>query len=387
MKQLIELFSQRGEIHFACANALTGNEIDLNAIGVRIHSIELNNDAVNDFFRELNPDIVVFDRFLTEEQYGWRIMEHCPDAVRILNTEDLHFLRKTRHQYVKKNNHFTTDTDVLDFQNDETMRELASIYRSDWTIMISPFEMDLLQNEMQVQADLLTYLPIFTEEKLSTDSSFSERKNFLFIGNMLHEPNSDAVKMLVENCWPIIREACKEAELIIAGAYPTQPVLQLNDPKKKIRVAGHSKELAEIYKTVRVSLIPLRFGAGIKGKIIETMEYGVPFVSTSIGTEGLFFDEKWTDCIADDWNTFSKKAISQYCDMTKWNYYQDLGKQHLKNRFSKSGLESRFLNELDELVSTVQTKRKKRYYSRLVQHHTLMSTRYLSKWIMEKNAK
>lgn len=387
MKQLIELFRQRGEIHFACANALTGNEMDLNAIGVKIHSIDLNNDTVNAFFKELDPRIVVFDRFLTEEQYGWRIIEHCPNAIRILNTEDLHFLRKTRHQYVKKNNQFTTDISILDFQNDETMRELASIYRSDWTIMISTFEMELLQNEMQVPTDLLTYLPIFTEEKLRSESSFSERKNFLFIGNMLHEPNADAVKMLVENCWTIIRQECKEAELIIVGAYPSQLVLQLNNPKKKIKVVGHSKDLDEIYKTVRISLVPLRFGAGIKGKIMETLEYGIPFVSTSIGTEGLFFDEKWSDLIADNWGDFSQKAISLYSDMTKWNYYRDSGTKHLTNQFSKSGFESHFLTKLDTLVATIHTERKKRYYSQLLQHHTLMSTRYLSKWIMAKNNK
>lgn len=387
MKQLIELFSQKGELHFACANTFTGNEMDLNAVGVKIYVIELNNDTVNDFFKELNPDIVVFDRFLTEEQYGWRLIEHCPDAVRILNTEDLHFLRKTRQQYVKQNNQFTTDTSVLDFKNDETMRELASIYRSDWTIMISPFEMDLLQNEIQIPADLLTYLPIFTEAKSSTEIPFSDRKNFLFIGNMLHEPNVDAVRMLIENCWPIIHQECKEAELIIAGGYPPQSILQLNNPKKKIRVVGHSKELDELYKTVRVSLIPLRFGAGIKGKIMETLEYGVPFMSTSIGTEGFFFDEKWNDLTADNWNEFSQKAVSLYSDITQWNYYQDLGRKHLTNRFSKSGFESRFLDELDELIATIENKRKKRYYSQLLQHHTLMSTRYLSKWIMEKNNK
>lgn len=385
MKQLIGLFAKHGEIHFACANAFTGNEIDLNEIGVNIHHIELNNDSVNVFFKELNPDIVVFDRFLTEEQYGWRIIEHCPDAVRILNTEDLHFLRKTRHQYVKQHNHFTTDTRILDFQNDETMRELASIYRCDQTIIISPVEMELLQNEMQVPSDLLTYLPIFAEEKPECEQSFSERKNFLFIGNLLHEPNADAVKMLVEHCWPIIRQECKEAELIIAGAYPPQHILQLNNPKKGIRVVGHFNDLDELYKTVRTSLVPLRFGAGIKGKIIETLEYGVPFISTSIGTEGMFFGEEWQDCIADDWNDFSQKAIAQYADRTKWQQFREMGKQHLMNHFSASESKNQLFDAPSEFIATIHSQRKKRYYSQLVQHHTLMSIRYLSKWIMEKN--
>lgn len=102
MTQLIDLFSNFGEIHFACANQLTGNEIDFQKFGIQPHFIELNNDTVDQFFVELNPAIVVFDRFLTEEQYGWRIIEQCPNALRILDTEDLHFLRRTRHQFVKK---------------------------------------------------------------------------------------------------------------------------------------------------------------------------------------------------------------------------------------------------------------------------------------------
>ncbi|MBC9812413.1 glycosyltransferase family 4 protein [Crocinitomicaceae bacterium CZZ-1] len=387
MKQLIALLQYRGEVHFACANALTGNEIDLGSMGVVVQQITLNDDAVNVYFRELNPDLVVFDRFLTEEQYGWRIIEQCPDAIRVLNTEDLHFLRKTRQKFVKTTNSIATDTTVLDFQNEETMRELASIYRSDLTLMISPFEMELLQQEMQVPGELLMYLPLFTEYKTENTTSFQERKDFLFIGNTLHEPNADAIRMLVEHIWPELRKECPAAELIIAGAYPSQHILQLDSEKNRIKVVGHVKDLDELYKTVRVSLIPLRYGAGIKGKIVETLEYGVPFVSTSVGTEGMFFGADWEECIADDWTSFVQKAISQYCDMTKWENYQKMRKQHLQTHFARSLFEQNFLDQLDNLTKTIHAKRKKRYFSSLVQHHSLMSTRYLSKWIMEKNNK
>lgn len=387
MKQLIALLRYRGEVYFACANALTGNEIDLKSMEVTVQQIALNDDAVNVYFRELNPDIVVFDRFLTEEQYGWRIMEHCPDAIRILNTEDLHFLRKTRQKFVKTTNRIAVDTTVLDFQNEETMRELASIYRSDLTLIISPFEMELLQQEMQVPGELLAYLPLFTEQKTESFIPFEERKNFLFIGNMLHEPNADAIRVLVESIWPELRKQCANAELIIAGAYPSQHIMQLNNEKNRIKVVGHVKDLDALYKTVRVSLIPLRYGAGIKGKIMETLEYGVPFMSTSVGTEGMFFGADWEDCVADDWASFVQKAISQYCDRTKWESYRKSGKQHLQTYFSQSLFEQEFLDQIDNLATTIQMKRKKRYFSSLVQHHTLMSTRYLSKWIMEKNNK
>ncbi len=385
MEQLIHLFQNRGEVHFACANTFTGNEINLAEIDVTIQHIHLNDDSVNDYFKKLDPDIVIFDRFLTEEQYGWRIIENCPNSIRILNTEDLHFLRKTRQKFVKETNQIANDTSILDFHNDETMRELASIYRSDLTIMISPEEVKLLQQEMQVPSDLLTYLPIFCEPQQYQEKSISDRKDFLFIGNMLHEPNVDAVKILVDQCWPLIQQKCKNANLIIAGAYPTQQILQLNNPQKNIKVVGHHNDLEELYKTIRISLIPLRFGAGIKGKVLESLEFGVPFVSTSIGTEGLFFNENWEECVSNNWVDFSEKAISLYDDNMKWHKLQKLGEDHLKNYFLQSKFELSFLSEIDYLSTNIQSIRKKRYFAQLIQHHSLMSTKYLSKWIMEKN--
>src|SRR5690606_36968762 len=86
MKQLIGLLSEYGDITFACANTFTGHEAKQAELGVNYRHIQLNDDSFDDFLREINPDIVVFDRFLTEEQYGWRVLETCPNAIRILNT-------------------------------------------------------------------------------------------------------------------------------------------------------------------------------------------------------------------------------------------------------------------------------------------------------------
>jgi glycosyltransferase involved in cell wall biosynthesis len=380
MKQLIELFRQRGEIHFACANTSTGNEIDLAEIGVTTHQIELNNDTVNDFFRELNPDIVVFDRFLTEEQYGWRIIEQCPDAIRILNTEDLHFLRKTRHQYVKKNNDFTVGTSILDFQNDETMRELASILRSDFSIMISKVEMELLIKKFSVKEEQLLYLPILAESK---NVSYSGRDSFLFVGNILHEPNLDAVRILVREIWPRIRQRLQQAKLKIVGAYPTQEVLQMNKPQEGIDIIAHPKELESIYATAKVCLVPLRFGAGVKGKIIEAMEYKVPFVTTSIGAEGLDLEQNFPDCIQDDWDAFTQKAVELFLS-EEVNYPFE---KQLKQYHDPTVYPQYFLNQLDSALSNFQAFRNSNFIARVLQHHTLMSTRYLSKWIMEKEGK
>lgn len=385
MTQLIDLFFNFGEIHFACANQLTGNEIDFQKFGIQPHFIELNNDAVDQFFAELNPAIVLFDRFLTEEQYGWRIIEQCPNALRILDTEDLHFLRRTRHQFVKKNNAVANKLEALDFQNNDTLRELASIYRCDVSLIISPFEMELLTTELQVPEELLYYLPIFSSA-ISETPTFEAKKDCLYIGNYRHEPNADAIRMLLEKgIWKNVSKALPEAQLTVVGAYQNNTISQYCYMSKKVKIAGQIEAISEIYAPIKISLAPLRFGAGIKGKILEAMEQGVPFITTSIGAEGLFLDASWEDCIADDWQEFEQKIIALYTDKEKWLHFQSKGWEHLQRYFSKQKHEQPFIDFISNQLKNYATNRKKRYFSQLVQHHSLMSTRYLSKWIIEKN--
>ncbi len=385
MKQLISLLQQKGEVHFACANASTGHEINLTELGVFTKNIELNNDSVNAYFQDLQPDVVVFDRFITEEQYGWRVMEACPHALRILNTEDLHFLRKTRQQYVKKTQQIASSLDGLDFQNEETARELAAIYRCDWNLIISPFEMELLTKQMKVPSETLFHFPIFTEEKKQVNNTAT---HFLFVGNFLHEPNADAVRMLVEGkIWEQIHVKIPQAQLLIVGAYPNQHFLQMQNEKRGIRVLEHAENMEEIYAQTRVSLVPLRFGAGIKGKILESIEFGVPFVSTSIGAEGMYLEKLQENCMADSWDIFIEKAVNLYQNETVREQVISDGNEILNSSFSQEKWASLFLQQFDNVYKTYLEQRKQNYFSFTLQHHSVMSTRYLSKWIMEKNNK
>jgi hypothetical protein len=128
MMQLIELFLTNG---YAITFASTAQNLefseDISAFGVVTRTIELNASSFDDFVKELNPKIVLFDRFMIEEQFGWRVSESCPNAVKILNTEDLHSLRQARHIAVKENREFTSE----DLFSDIAKREIASILRCD----------------------------------------------------------------------------------------------------------------------------------------------------------------------------------------------------------------------------------------------------------------
>jgi O-antigen biosynthesis protein len=156
MLQLIEAFqSQNYNITFATTCKKSEHAFDLKSIGLSVVEIELNHSSFDEFVKTLNPAIVLFDRFMTEEQFGWRVSEQCPSALKILDTEDLHFLRKGRQKAFNSNqqtkeNFFTTDT---------AKREIASIYRSDLSLVISKSELEILTNTYKIDPAILWYLP------------------------------------------------------------------------------------------------------------------------------------------------------------------------------------------------------------------------------------
>ena len=129
MLQLIEQFSEQDyKITFASPAQKGEKASNLNSLGIDEVSIELNNSTFDDFIKELQPTIVLFDRFMMEEQFGWRVVENCPKAIRILDTEDLHFLRKTRQNQYKKGEEFTIEALL---KSDDAKREIAAILRCD----------------------------------------------------------------------------------------------------------------------------------------------------------------------------------------------------------------------------------------------------------------
>ena len=109
----------------------------------------------------MQPQIVLFDRFIMEEQFGWRVAEHCPEAIRILDTEDLHCLRKTREICLKKNIPFSYE-ELL--KQDISKREIAAILRCDLSLVISPFEIEILKNTFKVAESILMYLPFLFDK-------------------------------------------------------------------------------------------------------------------------------------------------------------------------------------------------------------------------------
>lgn len=384
MMQLIALFLENGyEITFATTAQNLEFSEDLTSLGITSKTIELNSSTFDDFIKELHPEIVLFDRFMVEEQFGWRVTESCPDALKILNTEDLHCLRNARQLAVKEKREFHLE-DL--FSLDITKREIASILRCDSTLLISEFEVELLQTHFKIDKELLYHLPIFAE-KLNHLPTYEERNDFVFIGNFLHEPNWDCVKYLSEFIWPLLHSKLPAAKMLVYGAYPSQKVLELHHPKSNFYIMGRAENALEVVKKAKVVLAPIRFGAGIKGKLLEAMQCGTPSVTSTIGAEAMTGTLDWNGFVKDNPNDFVEAAVTLYQDINLWQKYQENGFEILVQRYKKSLFEKDFVTQINSLLSNLSQHRKANFIGSMLQYHLVSSTKYMSKWIEEKNRK
>ncbi|WP_339700961.1 glycosyltransferase [uncultured Marixanthomonas sp.] len=385
MLQLIQLFlADNYTITFASTASVSDKSVDLENLGVSSKTIQLNNLSFDEFLRKENPTIVLFDRFITEEQFGWRVSEICPEALKVLDTEDLHFLRKARETAVKQNK----PVEKANLFTGTAKRELASIWRCDVSLIISEVEMKLLQNTFAIPEDILFYLPFLlsptSEKQIKSLPTFKERNHFITIGNLLHAPNIDSVKVLKKEIWPHIKAQLPKAELYIYGAYAPQQIQELHNEKEGFIIKGWAADSHTVMQKARVCLAPIRFGAGLKGKLIDAMQCGTPFVTTNIGAEGIY-DVSTTNNGIDNWTDFINRAITLYTDDKVWLEKQHQGFETLNNRLNKNLFENNFIERIQTLLNSSETHRKKNFFGQILQHHTAQSTKFMSKWIEEKN--
>jgi len=407
MMQLINLFQKDSwKITFASPAKLGEHKVNLKQLNINEIEIELNNSSFDEFLQALQPGLVIFDRFMMEEQFGWRVEQFAPYALRVLNTEDLHSLRACRQQLVKdylKNKPQEINLEEINLtdqawlfnemaKTDVAKREIASIYRCDLTLMISQFEMQLLQKYFQVPSQQLFYLPFMYKmietEKLPT---FNQREHFVTIGNFRHEPNWDAVLWLKESIWPIIKKQMADAELHIYGAYPPPKATVLHNPKQGFLVKGWAEDAFEVIQNARVLLAPLRFGAGIKGKLAEAMLNGTPSVTTLIGEESMLSDAitTWPGSTANNTNDFANAAIELYQNHQAWSNSQTTGFNNLQQQYvlreKDYQLETGLINTIKTLKESLDNHRNQNFISSMLNHHHHKSTKYMAQWIEAKN--
>jgi len=383
MMSILRLFKQQNwQVEFATPSQPTEHMVDLADEGITTQSIKLNSDSFDIYISEYQPDIVIFDRFMMEEQFGWRVEKNCPKTLKILDTEDLQCLRDARHQAFKAERKLN----LSDMFSNIAKREIAAILRCDISLIISSFEMALLMDTFKVDADLLHYLPFMVNlEKCPAKTlAFSERQHFMTIGNFRHAPNWDSV-LYLQSIWPLIKKQLPEAELHIYGAYPPPKATALNNPKTGFLIKGWAENSYSVMEAARVCLAPIRFGAGIKGKLLDAMVMQTPSVTTSVGSEGMVDDEPWPGVVADDVNELVTAAVNLYSNETAWLKAQHNASGLLQNRFDGNKSGPQLIKKILAVESNLEQHRLNNFTGAMLKHHSMMSTKYMSQWIEVKN--
>ena len=268
-------------------------------------------------------DLCVLARPNVAAHHLFAIRAQAPKACIVYDTVDLHFLREERRSSQESR---------------DGVRRLAATYRQlelglaracDAVITVTEPERQLL---LSMDPDLSVFVIPNVHEVAPTPELFSSRWGFLFVGGFEHPPNVDAIRFLAGEVMPAVRRDIPRAELFVVGSKPPPEVLALEAPG--MTVTGWVPDIASYYGRVRVSVAPLRYGAGMKGKIGESLAFGVPVVATTIGNEGMDLVDGKEAMIADSPDAFARAMVHLHGEKGMWVSLRGNGLGYIEERLS-----------------------------------------------------
>ncbi|NLI82629.1 MAG: glycosyltransferase [Deltaproteobacteria bacterium] len=268
-------------------------------------------------------DAVLIFRVGVAEQHLDHVKRYCPRAKIIFHTQDLHFLREEREGRL-------LGSDSILAKAQQTKRsELDAMAKSDLVIVVSSAEEAILRQDYGVLNTLV--LPLIMEPKPGS-CGFTERSGIAFIGGFQHPPNIDAVHYFAENILPLIRAKIPEIRFFVVGSDPPDEIRSLQNDH--IIVTGYVPDLGPLLDRMRLSVAPIRYGAGIKGKIGTALSYGVPTVATRVAVEGMGLLEGEEILVADDPETFAERVVELYTRSELWASLSKKGLDFVRRHYS-----------------------------------------------------
>lgn len=241
----------------------------------------------------------------------------------IYDTVDVHFLRLQREYELTKDESFAEEAMV------RRKQEIRAARLSDQVWCVTTDDKDVLGAEAQAaNFEIIPNIhPLHSRGK-----SFDEREGLLFIGNYNHRPNVDAVHYFIKEIFPLVQKQLGQVKLYLVGSNMPAEITAYNS--ENISTLGYVPEVDPIFHKSRVFVSPLRYGAGMKGKIGQALSYGLPVVTTTIGAEGIGLEHNRTAIIADEPEEFARAVCQAYSDQALWQRLADDGYAHIQQRFS-----------------------------------------------------
>jgi O-antigen biosynthesis protein len=266
---------------------------------------------------------IILCRHTVAGQYVNTVRRYAPQAKLIFDTVDLHFLREQRAAELSGNAHMARQAEL------SRRSELALIGQCDVTFVVSPYEQSMLAEALpQARVELLSNI----HEVHGCGAPYADRRDLVFIGGYGHPPNSDAIQWIAREILPRLREAIPDIQLHVLGDFPQTAHEELD--AEGLHLHGRVSSLAPWLNGSLASLAPLRFGAGVKGKITMAMSYGVPVVATSLATEGMHLEGGKDVLIADSVDAFVSSVLRLQSDPSLWAELSRFGLEHVQRHFS-----------------------------------------------------
>lgn len=266
---------------------------------------------------------IMFSRHQVAGDLIKAVRHHCPTSQVIFDTVDLHYLREQREATLK-NSH-----PLQRIAEQTKHKELSMMRASDLTLVVSKAEQALLAKEVpECRVEILSNI----HEVEGRDQGFEQRSDMMFVGGFQHPPNIDAVQWLVNDIWPIVQQQLPDIRLHIIGSQMPDEITSL--ASEQVIMHGYVEDLNHFHNHCRISLAPLRYGAGVKGKINSAMSYGLPVVATALAVEGMSLHHEQQVLVGETASELASAIVRLYCDADLWLQLSDAGLENIKEHFS-----------------------------------------------------
>jgi glycosyltransferase involved in cell wall biosynthesis len=282
-------------------------------------------DSVESHLRRLGAryQLVILSRLDTAAELMAVTRRFCPNAKVIFDTVDLHFLRVAREASLRRSARIERIARRIKAQ------ELRLVAQADTTIVVSENEKALLAREAP-QSDVKVVSNIVHINRRVTP--FGQRRDILFVGGFAHPPNTDAVSFFCTEVLPIVLDRLPRVNFFVIGAAPPRGIARL--ATANVHILGYVPDIKPYLDGCRLSVAPLRFGAGVKGKINQSLAHGLPVVATSLAAEGMFLINGNSALIADDARHFGVAVVRLYQDERLWQKLSEGGLRVMEEHFS-----------------------------------------------------
>ena len=283
--------------------------------------------------------VILCDEYVASRHIA-TVRNHCPQGTIVFDTSDLHYVRHYREAKV------TGSVRALRRAMQSKKRALAVVGEADFTFVVSLVDEAILERDCPgVRAHVISSI----HEVHGSAKPFSDRRHILFIGSFQHSPNLDAVHYFVSEIQPLLREEIVGIKTYIIGGDPPASIKDLS--ARDVIVTGYVPDLAQYFDNCRLSVAPVRFGSGVKGKVLTSLGYGLPVVASSIAIEGMHLSDGKDVLVADNPEDFCQAVVSLYHGETLWNQLSENGLEVVAQRFSTAAVRAELVRWLTGMES------------------------------------